>query len=121
MEKARFRDDIEIECQIEPAAREFLVPGILLQPLVENAMGYGRKTSPIPLRLRMTVSLLSSGSLMIEVANTGTWVEEEDARKFGGIGLGNVRKRMALLYPNRHRITVNKGNGWVSVSIEITP
>ena len=120
VEKARFRDDIEVECLINPAAREFPVPGILLQPLVENAIGYGRKTSPKPLRLRMHVSQLPTGSLMIEVANTGTWVEEEDARKFGGIGLGNVRKRMALLYPDRHRIDMNAENGWVTVTIEIT-
>ncbi len=121
VEKARFRDDIEIECSIHPVAREFPVPGILLQPLVENAIGYGRKTSPKPLRLRMHVSQLPAASLMIEVANTGTWVEEEDARKFGGIGLGNVRKRMALLYPDRHRIDMNAENGWVTVKIEITP
>ena len=120
VEKARFRDDIEIECRIDPTAREFPVPGILLQPLLENAIGYGRKTSPKPLRLRMHVSQLPTGSLMIEVANTGTWVEEEDARKFGGIGLGNVRKRMALLYPERHRIDMNAENGWVTVTIEIT-
>ena len=121
VEKARFRDDIEIECRIDPAAREFPVPGILLQPLLENAIGYGRKTSPKPLRLRMHVSQLPTGSMMIEVANTGKWVEEENARKFGGIGLGNVRKRMALLYPDRHRIDMNAENGWVTVKIEITP
>lgn len=120
VEKARFRDDIEVECMIDPGAREFPVPGILLQPLLENAIGFGRKTSPKPLRLRMRVSQLPTGSLMIEVANTGTWVEEEDARKFGGIGLGNVRKRMALLYPDRHRISMNAENGWVTVKIEIT-
>jgi sensor histidine kinase YesM len=121
VEKARFRDDIEIECRIDPAARDFPVPGILLQPLLENAIGYGRKTSSKPLRIRMEVSLSASGSLQIEVANTGTWVEEEDARKFGGIGLGNVRKRMALIYPDRHRIEMNAENGWVTVKIEITP
>ena len=121
VEKARFRDDIEIECQIDPAARIFPVPGILLQPLVENAVGYGRKTSPKPLRIRMQVLRIPSGSLIVEVANSGTWVEEEDARKFGGIGLGNVRKRMALLYPDRHRIEMNAKNGWVTIQIEITP
>ena len=120
VEKARFRDDIEIECQIDPHARDFPVPGVLLQPLVENAVGYGRKTSPKPLRVRMEVSRSASDSLLIEVANTGTWVEEEDARKFGGIGLGNVRKRMALLYPDRHRIRMKAENGWVTVTIEIT-
>lgn len=119
VEKARFREDIEIECRIEPAAREFPVPGILLQPLVENAIGYGRKTSPKPLRIRIHVSMSPKNSLIVEVANTGTWVEEE-ARKFGGIGLGNVRKRMALLYPDRHLIDLAANNGWVTVRIEIS-
>jgi len=121
VEKARFRDDIEIECRIDTHARDFPVPGILLQPLVENAIGYGRKTSPNPLRIRMHVSRTPSGSLIVEVANSGTWVDEEDARKFGGIGLGNVRKRMALLYPERHRIEMNAEKGWVTVKIVINP
>ncbi len=121
VEKARFRDELEIDCQIDLAAREVPVPGILLQPLLENAIGYGRMTSPKPLRLRMHVSKLPAGSLLIEVANTGSWVEEEDVRKFGGVGLGNVRKRMALLYPDRHRINVKTDNGWVTVRIEIAP
>ena len=120
VEKARFRDDVEIECRIDPAARDFPVPGILLQPLVENAIWYGRKTSLQPLRLRMLVRQLANGSLSLEVANTGSWVEEEYARKFGGIGLGNVRKRMTLLYPDRHRIDMNAENGWVTVKVEIS-
>jgi len=118
VEKARFRDEIDIECMLDPNIREFPVPGILLQPLVENAISYGRRTSPKPLQLRMQVSRLPTGSLILEVANTGTWVKE-DAQQFGGIGLGNVRKRMSLLYPDRHRIDMNAENGWVTVKIEI--
>lgn len=64
------------------------VPGVLLQPLVENAVKYGRMTSPVPLRVSIHLSV-DEGFLQIEVANTGDWIEPPSDRQIGGVGLGN--------------------------------
>ncbi|MDD5198373.1 MAG: histidine kinase [Terrimicrobiaceae bacterium] len=119
IEKARFRDELEIECRLEESARNKLVPGVFILPLVDNAIKYGRKTSPLPLRVRLTVSQPEPSTLRVEVANTGTWVDEQRPRPFGGFGLENLRRRLALLYPGKDCLRILKEAGWVTVQVDI--
>jgi two-component system, LytTR family, sensor kinase len=119
VEKARFREKLEVECHIIPGARYLLVPGIIIQPLVENAIKHGRKTSPHPLRIRLSVSNLDSNGVQIEVSNTGKWVEPDPANTLGGVGLKNLKERLKLLYPDCHSFRITNENGWVTVQIQI--
>jgi len=119
VEKARFRERLEVECRIDTAARLALVPGIMIQPLVENALKYGKKTSPRPLRIRVVVSSLPSGGVKIEVSNTGTWVEPNHSEPVGGVGLENLKSRLKLIYPDSHDLRISEADGWVTVTIQI--
>ncbi|MGC2576790.1 MAG: histidine kinase [Terrimicrobiaceae bacterium] len=74
VEKARFRDELEIDCRIEDAARNIAVPGIILQPLIENAIKHGRQTSRIPLKLRVLLFCPETERIHIEVSNTGSCI-----------------------------------------------
>ncbi len=118
VEKARFGNELELDCLIDNAASEIEVPGVLLQPILENAIKYGRMTSPLPLRVRVRVTT-ESDSLCIEVANTGKWIDPRPREQIGGVGIGNLRQRLALLYPDSHTFkTVTQGE-WVMVTIRI--
>jgi len=119
VEKARFQEKLEIECSIDPDARNALVPGIIIQPLVENAIKYGRKTSPRPLKIRVIISSLDYVRVQIEVSNTGKWIDPNPANTLGGIGLENLKKRLKLLYPDSHSIQISSENGWVTVRIQM--
>lgn len=119
VEKARFLEKLDIECQIDPVARDALVPGIMIQPLVENAIKYGRKTSPRPLKIRVIISNLDSGGVQIEVSNTGKWIEPNPVNTLGGVGLENLNARLNLLYPDTHGFRISSENGWVTVRIWI--
>jgi signal transduction histidine kinase len=119
VEKARFQEKLEIECRIDADARNALVPGIIIQPLVENAIKYGRRTSPRPLKVRVVVLDLDSNGVQIEVSNTGKWIEPDPAGTIGGIGLENTRRRLKLLYPEFHNFDISCKNGWVTVQIQI--
>lgn len=118
VEKARYRDEIEIETRIADEAKPVLVPGIVLQPLVENAIKYGRKTSPKPLQIRLTVEQAES-SLRIEVANTGRWLPPDARDSVGGVGLSNLRQRLSILYPTNHELIVDEREGWVVVTLHL--
>ena len=107
LERARLDGKLNIDCQIDDEARKALVPGIILQPLVENAVKYGRETSPSPLQLRLHV-LRSGPELQIEVSNSGRWIETDKNRTSGGVGLENLQRRLALLYPGQHRMEITR-------------
>lgn len=119
VEKARFQEKLEIECLIDPSARGAIVPGIMIQPLVENAIKYGRKTSPRPLKVRVIVSNIDSNGVQIEVSNTGKWIEPNPVNTLGGIGLENLKSRLNLLYPNSHSFRISSENGRVTVQLQI--
>jgi two-component system LytT family sensor kinase len=117
VEKARFRDRLEVDCQIEDAARGVAVPGIILQPLVENAIKHGRQTSGIPLKVSVRLLCLDGEKVRIEVSNTGSWIESNLARQPGGIGLENLRRRLDLLCPGDHNLEITNEDGWVKVQV----
>jgi two-component system LytT family sensor kinase len=117
MEKIRFEDNLEIEINTDAAALDCAIPTLLVHPLVENAIQYGMRTSSIPLRVRIA-AVREVNNLRIEVANTGTWAVGSDR---GGhqLGLANVRKRLATMFPARHSFDSCAEDGWVRVVITI--
>lgn len=118
LEKARLDGNLSIDCQIDTEARKALVPRIILQPLVENAIKYGSETSPSPLQLRLRVSR-ADPEIQMEVSNSGHWIEKEKSRTAGGVGLENLQRRLVLLYSGEHRMEISKKEDSVSVQIFI--
>jgi len=119
VEKGRFLEGIEIDCHIDETARSIRVPGIILQPLVENAVKYGWRTSDKPLRVRMNVLRLNRDTVQITVGNTGHWVNPQEIEKSSHLGLSGLRRRLELLYADRHQIAVSDSGDWVIVTIRI--
>jgi hypothetical protein len=122
VEKARFRDDLQFTAHIDNAARTTSVPGVMLQPLIENAVKHGFKTTAVPLQLRIDVRAVADGRTTIEVANSGRWIEPPPSREAGdasGVGLESLKRRLALLYPEAHRFEVVSLPDEVAVRIEL--
>ncbi|WAC19122.1 histidine kinase [Luteolibacter sp. SL250] len=120
VEKARFEEKLVYEIRVSPEAGAHRVPVATVQPLLENAMKYGRKTSPTPLRLLISADILPAyGVLKVAVANTGRWVDE-DSEHSHGIGLSNLRRRLELLFGREARLThTATDDGWVKVEAVI--
>ena len=117
LERALLDGKLNVDCQIDNQARKALVPGIILQPLVENAIKYGHETSPYPLQLRLHV-FRAGPELQMEVSNSGHWIEtDKNHRTSGGLGLENLQRRLALLYPGQHRMEITMKEDSVSVRI----
>lgn len=121
VEKLRFGDDLIFECHIDESARRALVPGIILQPLVENAIKYGQKTCDPPVRVRLNIQRIVPHELVITVANTGEWLEPDGVthEKQSHIGLSNIQRRLNLLYPDKHHLTIDHRDEWVKIGIVI--
>jgi len=122
IQKKRYEDKLDIIYDIDPQAGEFPVLSFLIHPLVENAVKYGMCTSPMPLVVHLKAKI-RNGTLMIEVTNTGRWVEPGDqeghTKASTGTGFDNVRRRLENAFPSRHRLEVVAKEGRVHIQLEI--
>jgi two-component system, LytTR family, sensor kinase len=103
IERIRFQDRLQVEFDIDPKCLRALVPGLLLQPLAENAMKHGISRAPAACLLR--VSAARDGSrLLLTVYNDGPPLPRDEAALGRGIGLANSRARLQMLYGDEARL-----------------
>jgi two-component system LytT family sensor kinase len=107
IERVRFSDRLDVEVDVEPAAREALVPAFVLQPLVENAVRHGIARVPEPGRITIGARLVGP-ELAIEITDTGPGIASEQ-RAGAGVGLRNTRARLAQLYGSAAVLRLERG------------
>ncbi len=95
IEKIRFQDRITVDFEVSPGARTCLVPFLILQPLVENAVRHGIARLRRPGRILIRASR-NMERLEVEIRNDGP--AEAAKSPSEGLGLRNTRGRLAALY-----------------------
>jgi len=120
IEVVRFGEKLKVVKEIAEDTLHVVVPGMVLQPLIENSIKHGLEPrisgGTVTLRSRIT----SEGMLMVEVEDDGVGMapERNDAspvsglvRPGTGIGMRNVRERMEVLYGNLASVETNSRPG----------
>jgi two-component system LytT family sensor kinase len=109
IEKVRFEERLSLELKIGDKAREALIPSLLLQPLVENAIKYGIARAEGGGHLRISAKVFA-GDLLIEVSDDGPGCElvSNNIPNAKGVGLRNTRERLATLYGSEHSIKLSQ-------------
>jgi len=104
IQRARFPDRLSVEMDVPGELLELPVPPLLLQPIVENAVEHGvlPKIEPSCLRL---VARRRGSELVIEVIDDGVGPPPQINE---GVGLRNVRERLAQLYPDCDRFQLER-------------
>jgi signal transduction histidine kinase len=100
IQKIRFGDALRVELSISPEAKYALVPNLLMQPLVENAIRHG--ISPRSRGGKITVTAHAmNGRLEIRVADDGVGLPAEwSLQSHGGLGLSVTRERISGIHPH---------------------
>ncbi|HEY3216006.1 MAG TPA: histidine kinase [Candidatus Eisenbacteria bacterium] len=116
IERVRFGDRLEVERDVEPAAERCLVPPLLLQPLVENAIKHGVADRIEGGTVRVAAQI-ADGALRLSVENA---VDEDSAKRPGeGVGLQNVRRRLDALSARQTRLDTRRENGRFRVMLTL--
>jgi two-component system, LytTR family, sensor kinase len=118
IQRVRFQDRLTVETSLSPATLDALVPSLLLQPLVENAVRHGVSKSSAPVRIELK-SCLRDSSLELQVSDNGPGVSGETSRS--GVGLSNTRARLEQLYGERQSLRLDDLAGGGTVATVLIP
>jgi two-component system LytT family sensor kinase len=119
IEKTRLGERLQVDLTISPETLDAMVPGMLLQPLVENAVRHGVACVAEGGRIAIE-SGLHEGRLRIIVRNSGCTGMRKQREGENGIGKRNVSERLQTLYGNDHQFLLEwpKSGGCV-VTVEL--
>ena len=122
IEKMRFEERLRPHFHIDPSCHRSLLPSLLLQPLIENAIKYAvtpqEEGADISIEVRRQVD-----RVLINVSDTGPGADalyKKRADESTGVGLANIRDRLAQAYGDNHRFeTQSEITGGFRVFIDI--
>jgi two-component system sensor histidine kinase AlgZ len=98
IEQLRLGERLHVRWKIDPLPRNALVPGLLIQPLLENAIYHGIEPQPAGGTVTVTGEL-TSALITIVVRNPVGLLQNE--REGNRLALANIRERLALMYGER--------------------
>lgn len=97
IERCRHWERFQVDTELSPETLGALVPHLILQPLVENAIRHGVSSRLNDSRLRIAASR-QNGSLVVEIDDNGAGLPSDPDQIREGVGLRNTRARLGALY-----------------------
>jgi len=132
VERARLGDRLRVERDVDAALTAVTVPGLIVQPLVENAVRHAVAARSAGGAVAITVAAAGANAVRITVEDDGPGLPEAtrralvdgEARGAGtggaGGGLGNVARRLELAYRGAARLEIDRGpRGGARIAIEV--
>lgn len=118
LSKLRYsKDEVVTEVKTDGDITQAILPPMLLLPFVENAFKHGidvEKESKIRITLKVVGSTIHFACINTVMANH--FVKYDD---YGGIGLENVKRRLALLYPGKHQLDITDTGSTFTVLLQL--
>jgi len=121
IEQVRFGDRLQMLVDVEPAARDALVPSLILQPLIENAIKYAISKREEGGRIEL-IARIDGDMLDLHLRDDGPGGVEADlaANGHSRVGLANTRERLRVLYGERQNLGIsNRESGGADVHVRL--
>jgi two-component system, LytTR family, sensor kinase len=119
VERGRYGDRLRVERRVQPGLDGVLVPHLLLQPIVENAVRHGLASRDGPGIIRIAASA-SGNRLQLRVSDNGPGMREGWDTASGGVGLANTAARLQELYGPAQRMELHDAEaGGLVVLVEL--
>lgn len=111
IQRVRFEERLRVTVDLDPATRRALVPWLVLQPLVENAIRYAVEPRAPGGRVRVRTER-TGDRLRLLVEDDGPGLGPDGAGRAGnGVGIANTRARLARLYGDRQQLRIDAAGG----------
>ncbi len=119
IQKIRFEDKLVVEYQIEEHLEKALVPTMMLQPLIENAIKYAVETSEGETKITIAATK-TDGKLFLSIKDEGSSLLNFNEIK-KGIGISNTEERLQQLYGQQHQFELKpfKNNNLKGLEVTI--
>lgn len=114
IEKIRFGDRLIILEKVDDQCMDKKLPGLILQPLIENAVKYGVYESVESSEIEIVTSC-NTEALKIKISND--YDPDFVLKKGEGLGLSNIRSRLGIIYKNNNLVTINKTSSIFEVTV----
>jgi len=117
LEQIRYGERLELSFHVSGELHGYFIAPLLLLPFVENAFKHGASKQIDHSWINIDVSV-EENKLYFKLSN-GVAANRENAAGNKGIGLANVKKRLALLYPGKHNLKILEGEETFTVSLQL--
>lgn len=107
LEAIRVEDIAKVHFEIDGTNPGFKIPPLLFIPLIENAFKHGISSEVEHSDIRIKIHI-DENKVELNTENPLDETRIDDDNKHKGLGLENVSKRLELIYPNKHKLEVNK-------------
>ena len=115
LEKLRYGERLEVGFTVSDGTRHLAIPPLLLLPFVENSFKHGTSEQVDQCWINIH-AYEEDNRFVFQVSNSRPPKSENT---IGGLGMENVQRRLSLLYPERHSLTVMEENEIYSVKLEL--
>lgn len=117
LEKVRYGSRLNMEVLIQGDLQNKLITPLLLIPFIENSFKHGTSQMLQQPWIKLFITV-EENALLFELSNSRPATPITPAIK-SGIGLANVKKRLALIYPQRHQLNINSSADAFTVTMRV--
>jgi hypothetical protein len=119
LEKLRYGPRLTVSVRVSGEISTASIAPLLLIPFVENAFKHGAAQQLDSARIHLALSV-NDNTLLFRLENSRSDPSGPALGEGGGLGLMNVRKRLALLYPKAHELTIQTTARSFTVELSLT-
>ena len=120
IEQVRFPDRLSYDVRIADDVKDWKIPALIIQPLIENAIKHGVSLSSGPVRIHITAER-DGPRLKLNVMNDGQMTLDPAADNQAGTGLANIRERLAAVYGHEAALMTGNSASGMAVATVIVP
>lgn len=117
-ERIRIGARLHLTTDFPATADNILIAPMLLIVFIENAFKHAKNSTDQHIYIDMRLKVWSN-FIQFEIQNSHQVQEGENAKKYSGFGLNNVKKRLDLLYPNQYDFSINDSAGFYTVMLQL--